>query len=32
MKELARKFVVREDAGKVQGVIQLRLLPNPIHR
>lgn len=32
MKDLARRFGVREDAGPVKGKIQLRLLPTPIHR
>ncbi|MDR3634756.1 MAG: hypothetical protein P4L84_13210 [Isosphaeraceae bacterium] len=32
MKDLARRFGVREDAGTVRGKIQLRLLPTPIHR
>ncbi|MDR3620138.1 MAG: hypothetical protein P4L85_12365 [Paludisphaera borealis] len=32
MKTITRKFVLREDAGPVKGMKQLRLLPNPIHR
>jgi len=32
MKVIARTFLVREDAGPAKGQIQLRLLPNPIHR
>lgn len=32
MKDLARRFGVREDAGPVKGKIRLRLLPTPIHR
>lgn len=32
MKAIARKFLLREATGPIRGKIQLRLLPNPIHR
>ncbi len=32
MKAISRKFALREDAGRVKGKLELRLLPSPIHR